>query len=333
MKKRIGLEKELDRLPEQLRALLEMELESGNEIAEIGHSFPAPPAGLFVMLARPVTTRPHESGGGIEFYDRDTLYHSGEFNDAKRFFFILEPPHPPPTEPDMDTIREAHGADRKVESTKGQENVAPAPDTPLNRFVRSMIIDYEKWHDGIGYDLEALGQASPNERLAIEKLLISSKGRDWRDIEVLAEMDTPRSRKALREAFANGDLEVRMAVISYAPDIIPYNEKVDAIVHSLRVGNLYGGLSHTIDLVEEFHPPEVVEELLRGAREREGEVAVLLAGMLLFVHGKADEPFDWSQRPYLLRFNTEDTQERHEVFLELCQKIGVRAEDHAIDPK
>ena len=226
--------------------------------------------------------------------------------------------------------RKAFRADRNA-GTDAEPVAAPtAPDTPLSRFVRSMIIDYKKWHDGMGYDLEALGLASADERLAIEKILISSKGRDWRDIEVLAEMDTPRSRKALSEAFVEGDSQVRMAVISYLPDIVNYNEKVDAIVHSLRVGNIYGGLSHTLDLVEEFHPPEVVGELFRGTQEREGEVAMNFAAMLLFIHGKAEEPFDWSQRPFLLRFNTQEVGERREAYLEMCRKIGVKAEDHSV---
>ena len=62
-------------------------------------------------------------------------------------------------------------------------------------------------------------------------------------------------------------------------------------------------------------PPEVVEELFRGVQEREGEVAVNFAAMLLFINGKAEEPFDWSQRPFLLRFNTDDPDERREAFL------------------
>ncbi len=36
--------------------------------------------------------------------------------------------------------------------------------SPLERFEKSMQIDYEKWHDGIGYDLEALQSASLTER-------------------------------------------------------------------------------------------------------------------------------------------------------------------------
>jgi hypothetical protein len=208
-----------------------------------------------------------------------------------------------------------------------------ASDRPLDRFIRSMIIDYEKWHDGIGYDLEALEQASPDERSAIENVLVSSKGRDWRDIEALAELDTPRSRREIRDAFGTADIQVQLAVISYAPDIVNDGEKVEVIVKSLREGKILGGLSHALDLVEEFHPPEVVEELFRGVQEREGEVAVNFAAMLLFIHGKAQDPFDWSKRPFLLRFNTKDPKERSEVFLELCQMMEVNAQDHMVKMK
>jgi hypothetical protein len=35
--------------------------------------------------------------------------------------------------------------------------------TTLQRFEKSMVIDFEKWHDGIGYDIEAIKLASPTE--------------------------------------------------------------------------------------------------------------------------------------------------------------------------
>jgi hypothetical protein len=211
-----GSKEELDRLPEGLRSLLERELEAGNEIVEIGHGFPAPPAGLYVKLARPVTTRPHESPDGVEFYDRNTPYCSGEFNDPKRFFFVLEPPRPAPPEPDMDAIREAHASGPDVMPDAKDGGHSPKDENPLARFVRSMVIDHEKWHDGIGYDLEAVEKASPQERKEIEDLLMERKGRDWRDIEALERLDTPRSRAAIREAFASGDSMVRMAVLRHA---------------------------------------------------------------------------------------------------------------------
>lgn len=101
-------QRELARFPLVLRTLIEAELAVGNSIEEIGHSFPAPPAGAYFKLANKVSSRPRASGDGLNFYERNSSIYSGEFTDATRFYFVLEPPNPPPPEPDMDAIRNAH---------------------------------------------------------------------------------------------------------------------------------------------------------------------------------------------------------------------------------
>lgn len=101
-------QKELALFPAVLRALVEAELAAGNSIIEVGHSFPAPPAGAYFKLANKISTRSRASGDGIDFYERISSIYSGEFTDAKRFYFILEPPNPPPPEPDMDAIRKSY---------------------------------------------------------------------------------------------------------------------------------------------------------------------------------------------------------------------------------
>ncbi len=45
--------------------------------------------------------------------------------------------------------------------------------SPLRRFEKSMEIDYEKWHEGIGYDVEAIGAAFSTEHKAIVQILIN----------------------------------------------------------------------------------------------------------------------------------------------------------------
>ncbi len=186
-----------------------------------------------------------------------------------------------------------------------------------------MIINYEMWHDGISYDLEALQEATVSEREAIEELLIHQSPLDWRDIEALAVLDTPRAREVLRAAVKDSNPEIRMAVARYAPKTITHEERVISTVLALRTSKLFGGLSQTLDQVEEFHPPEVINELLRGLLKREGEVAVLYAAMLYFIYGKSDSPFDMKQRQFFLRFNTEVAADRRRVFREFCKIIGV----------
>ncbi len=91
--------------PAALRELIEAELNAGNTIVQQSNTFPAPPAGTWVMLEKPVTTRPRQTAEGVKFFERQSSTQSGEFFDADRFFFVLEPPIPPPPEADMDAIR------------------------------------------------------------------------------------------------------------------------------------------------------------------------------------------------------------------------------------
>jgi hypothetical protein len=83
--------KDIESMPQALQSLVEAELSVGNEIVEVGHSFPAPPVGCYVKLARPVSTRPRASSEGIDFFGRNSSIYSGEFADPKRHFFVIEP--------------------------------------------------------------------------------------------------------------------------------------------------------------------------------------------------------------------------------------------------
>ena len=67
-----------------------------------------------------------------------------------------------------------------------------------------------------------------------------------------------------------------------------------------------------------------------GLLRREGDVAVLYAAMLFYIYGKADEPFDMKQRPFFLRFNTENKEERMQAFMELCEKLGINPKKYLL---
>jgi hypothetical protein len=99
---------ELRKFPLSLRILVESESAVGNSIIEVGHSFPAPPSGAYIKLAFKVSSRTRASSDGLNFYERNSSIYSGEFTDTQRFYYILEPPNPPPPEPDMDAIRKAY---------------------------------------------------------------------------------------------------------------------------------------------------------------------------------------------------------------------------------
>ena len=195
-----------------------------------------------------------------------------------------------------------------------------------------MEMNYEKWHDGIGYDLGALAEATPKERAAIEGLLVARRPRDWRDVEALAALDTPRARKELVAALGDANAEVRLAVTRHAPHLVPDATRTASLVRAIEGAALGGGLTQAIDEAAEFHPPEVVDALFRGALERDGVAAVHFAALLLYVHGAAESAFDWSHRPFFLRFATPDRGARETAFRELCARVGADASAYLKGP-
>lgn len=109
--------KEIAAFPAALCELIVEELEAGNSIVELARTFPAPPAGAYVKLAKPVTTRARASSADVNFREWNSLSYAGEFTDAQRRYFVLEPPHPPSTEKNMDSIRAELDARERVSRT------------------------------------------------------------------------------------------------------------------------------------------------------------------------------------------------------------------------
>lgn len=326
---------EFQQFPEPLRMLVEAELRAGNEIIDFGHGFPAAPCGAYIKLARPVRTRERIATVELDFYDRNSSNYSGEFTDANRHFFVLEPPHPPEQPPDMQALRAAIDAEyaaNEALQTRGVIPVVPVADTPRSnadptsiaaRFAKSMEMTYDKWREGEGYDLTLIADADKSTRDAIETLILRQSPLDWRGIEALALLDSPKARNAIMTAFSKSDAKTRLAVHRYAPQLLSEEQRTDSILRALRESEIYTGLSETLDEIEDFHPPAIVQELLRGLMKRDGATACHFAAMLYFLHGKAASAFDWDHRPFFLRFNTEDLVEREIAVHELCNSIGV----------
>lgn len=183
--------------------------------------------------------------------------------------------------------------------------------------------DLETWRDGIGYDLQALAEAGPDHRRMIEERLLAKEPLTWHDIEALAALDTPRARARIMAALDDPDAMVRAAVTRFASARLAQDDLSASLVKGLETAAFYGGLTQILDQVETFHPPPVVAALFRGALARDGETAVHLAAMLMFVHGQAKEVFDWDHRPFYLTFHTEDRAEREAAFRELCARVGI----------
>jgi hypothetical protein len=194
------------------------------------------------------------------------------------------------------------------------------PTPEYQRFLDSMIIGYMQWHDGDGYDLEALAALKDEERGAAETVLIThlATKADWRDVEALAALGTPGAMAAVKAAAKHGNSEVRNRALEIMAAGEPEQTGPaleDDIVRAVERGAL--------DLAERHPTPRVKRALLDCARLADPTTRVNAAAMLMYLCGKADEAFDWNQRPFFLRFGTEDNRELRAAWTELREKTGV----------
>jgi len=98
--------------------------------------------------------------------------------------------------------------------------------------------------------------------------------------------------------------------------------RTTALVEALDSATAFDAFTTTLEQVAAFHPRPVVDALWRGLESRQGDVAMHYAGMLAFLHGKGDSSFDWSLRPLLNEFKTENAAARRAAVQKLRTLVG-----------
>jgi hypothetical protein len=193
-----------------------------------------------------------------------------------------------------------------------------------DRFLASTSIDYDRWHDGVGYDLDALRALDPDEQFRAEHWLLARAANDWRDIEALLAIGSDKARAAVVDQLRTGKLEQRLWAATYlAGDPALAADREAAVVAGLASALIYGGLGLALDLASEERTPTMIDALFRACLRDEGEAAVHAAARLAFIHGKAKEPFDWDRRQFFLQFGVADPAVKRTAFEQLCGECGV----------
>jgi len=190
-------------------------------------------------------------------------------------------------------------------------------------FIRSMKIGFEEWHDGLSYNLQALAALPPEELAEVEALLIGRRDEDWRDTEALASIASSRAIAALVQSLDAPNRAVRLAAAAHLKSIDALPDIDAVLIEALEHGGFGDGLAEALRLAEQYPTAAVKRCLLRGCLSAEGGKAVHFAALSCFLHGKSREAFDMAQRPFFLRFNTDDPRARQQVFDEMCASIGV----------
>jgi hypothetical protein len=203
----------------------------------------------------------------------------------------------------------------------------------MRRFRDSMVMDFDKWHDGTPYDLDALDALTAGERAEVARELASKSTLDWRDVQALERIGTSDALTRIDQAAAaQTDHGGAKAFLSNARSGWTA-ETEGRFIAVLEAARLMETSLDSLFSVAEFHPtPQVQASLLRLATAGEPSVRYAFGAFLLYLHGHSDEWYglDDFHRPHLLGLAEDDeVRAEAEAWLRRMIEAPVRAPDDA----
>lgn len=169
---------------------------------------------------------------------------------------------------------------------------------------------FDAWHDGAGYPLATLDAMNTATREALVRELTV---RDGREIEVLAALDLPSARLALRRAYeaAGKDrVEIGLALLRWRPTCLSEPERTHLVCQAIADARGGDGLDAALEAAQAWHPAPVIEAMWKALDSTDSVVVVHVAALLFHLHGLTAEAFDWALRPQFLCFASDDDVER-----------------------
>ncbi len=192
----------------------------------------------------------------------------------------------------------------------------------LEKFLKSMNIGFIEWHDGIGYDLTTLKELRGDELTQIETLLIARKDADWRDVEALAVLNTPRSIQALKECLDSRNVDAKLFAVRFLKEMEVEDRVTEIVVRTLPETKIGQGLTFALALAKDYPSDAIRRKILWCCLNGNDDIRIHCAAMSLYLYGKAASDFDQNQT-IVFRFGEKNLKKRREAFVELCQIIGV----------
>ena len=186
------------------------------------------------------------------------------------------------------------------------------PSPAYLRFKSSMIIDYGKWRDGEPYDIAALAGITEEERnILTDEILERGGSLDWRDVEALEALGTPKALKrvgaAAKKQHDGGGAEALTAEIARDGWSDAAEKRLIEMLEHLQ--SMTSASDRLYRLCEEHQTPAVMKQLMRNARIQSDETMRYSAGaFLLYLSGHAEDWYglDDTHRPHLLDLNSDD---------------------------
>jgi hypothetical protein len=232
------------------------------------------------------------------------------------------------------TVLQPRGADSMAdEALELPRRARGAKHTPAyRRFSATMRASWETWPDGETYDLAAIPAMKPGERRQIVQKL-TERDVTWREVEVLAAIDTPAARSAVEAALADHlSIDTRLAAAEalYARKRMP---DLDAFLarQIRKLDRPANGLQRTLRLAAR-HPSATVKQALLWASYNCTESASHCAALLLSLSGIDEAALDAKALQMLQELGLHNSSfTRQAAFKELCRLVGLELDYEAAD--
>ncbi len=201
------------------------------------------------------------------------------------------------------------------------------PSAAYVRFQASTNIDYSAWKEGTPYDIPALSEITPEERDSLTDELCQKSSLDWRDVEALRALATP---KAIARIGTAAEKQTDGAGIEAFMDDIAregWTPEIETrFIEKLELAMSFTGALDRLYEIAEAHPtPAVMKQLMRNARiAGDATVRYSTGGFLLELTGHVDTryTFDPAIRPHLLDLNSDDYKTYKAAVAWLEQKVA-----------
>jgi hypothetical protein len=197
------------------------------------------------------------------------------------------------------------------------------PTDAFARFMSSLHVDFDRWHDGDGFDLDALADIDEGERGDVVWELARREA-TWREIDALEQIDIPPALMAIKRALRDSaSIDTRLAAAAALHRLGKLDEPIDVILarEIRQLSTIEDGSTRALLMAEE-HPTERVKQALLAAAQSRTECSIHCAGVLCFLTGAASEAFDWNLRPLFLRLGPDEPEaDRAAAFSELCALV------------